>query len=153
MADRFDHSENDRSGGRFVMGFVTGTVLGAGLGMLFAPKAGSALRDQLSEQADNLASTATKGYRKATDSAGQWVEEGRDAASALAEKGKDLYDRAGDAIKSGAGDAQRDGRDTARGVTVAPTPAAARSSEPIGASGSEYHYGGSHSSGINKEHL
>ena len=34
---------------------VAGTVLGAGLGMLFAPKAGSELRNQISEQAGNLA--------------------------------------------------------------------------------------------------
>src|SRR5258708_36029235 len=72
MADGYDRFENEGSGGgSFVMGLLTGTVLGAGLGMLFAPKAGSELRNQLSEQAGNLAHTASEGYRKATQSASQ----------------------------------------------------------------------------------
>jgi gas vesicle protein len=42
MADGYDRFENEGNGGSsFVMGLLTGTVLGAGLGMLFAPKAGS----------------------------------------------------------------------------------------------------------------
>ena len=53
--DRFENESNGNGGGSFVMGLLTGTVLGAGLGMLFAPKAGSELRNQLSEQAGNLA--------------------------------------------------------------------------------------------------
>jgi hypothetical protein len=52
MADGYDRFENEGGGGgSFVMGLLTGTVLGAGLGMLFAPKSGSELRNQLSEQA------------------------------------------------------------------------------------------------------
>ena len=81
MADRFDRFDKEGGGGgSFVMGLLTGTVLGAGLGMLFAPKAGSALRRELSEQVGNLANTATDGYRKATETAGQWAEKGRKAA-------------------------------------------------------------------------
>jgi hypothetical protein len=64
MADGYDRFENEGSGGgSFVMGLLTGTVLGAGLGMLFAPKAGSELRNQLSEQAGNLP-PAPSGYRR-----------------------------------------------------------------------------------------
>jgi hypothetical protein len=39
MADGYDRYDNEGGGGgSFVMGLLTGTVLGAGLGMLFAPK-------------------------------------------------------------------------------------------------------------------
>ena len=70
MADGFDRNDNDNNGGgSFVMGLLTGTVLGAGLGMLFAPKAGSDLRNQVREQAGNLANTASDGYRRGAETA------------------------------------------------------------------------------------
>jgi hypothetical protein len=34
MADNYDRYENEGGGGSFMMGLLTGTVLGAGLGML-----------------------------------------------------------------------------------------------------------------------
>src|SRR4030095_2349864 len=92
--DRFDN-EGGSGGGSFVMGLLTGTVLGAGLGMLFAPKAGSELRNQLSEQAGNLANTASEGVRRAQESATQ-----------LADRGRELYDKARDAVSRGADEAQ-----------------------------------------------
>src|ERR671937_2993207 len=97
MADGYDRFENEGAGGgSFVMGLLTGTVLGAGLGMLFAPKSGSELRSQISEQAGNLANTASEQYRRATDVAGEW-----------ADRGRDMYDRARDAVSKGADEAQR----------------------------------------------
>ena len=41
MAYEYDRIERENGGGAFLMGMLAGTVLGAGLGMLFAPKAGS----------------------------------------------------------------------------------------------------------------
>lgn len=82
MADSYDRFENEGGGGgSFVMGLLTGTVLGAGLGMLFAPKAGSDLRSQLSEQAGNLANQASENYRRATETAGEWATKARDAVN------------------------------------------------------------------------
>ena len=98
--DRFDNEGN--GGGSFVMGLLTGTVLGAGLGMLFAPKTGSELRGQLTEQANSLANQAQGGYRKATETAGEW-----------ADRGKDAYGKAREAVNKGADEAQRYIRDTA----------------------------------------
>jgi len=97
MADGYDRFDNEGGGGgSFVMGLLTGTVLGAGLGMLFAPKAGSELRNQVAEQAGNLANTASEGYRRASEAAGGWAEKGREA-----------YDKARDAVNRGADEAQR----------------------------------------------
>jgi gas vesicle protein len=109
MADRFDNND----GGGFVMGLLTGTLLGVGLGMLFAPKAGSDLREQLSEQAGALANQAQDGYRKATQNAGQWAEKGKQAAGEWAERGRDLYGKAREAVARGAEEAQRSVHDAA----------------------------------------
>jgi len=79
MAD-YDRYENEGGGG-FMMGLLTGTVLGAGLGMLLAPKAGTELRGQLGEQARNLGSRATDQYRRASEAASGWAERGRDMVS------------------------------------------------------------------------
>ena len=106
MADGYDRFENEGSGGgSFVMGLLTGTVLGAGLGMLFAPKAGSELRNQLSEQAGTLASQAQDGMRRVTENAGEW-----------ADRGRDMYGKAKDAVVKGADEAQKYVKDTASTV-------------------------------------
>src|SRR5213595_3382410 len=103
MGDGYDRFENEGGGGgSFVMGLLTGTVLGAGLGMLFAPKSGSELRSQLSEQAGSLANQASEGVRRAQESAGEW-----------ADRGREMYDKARDAVSRGADEAQRYVRDAA----------------------------------------
>jgi len=103
--DRFDHGSNGGGGGSFVIGLLAGTVLGAGIGLLFAPKAGAETRSQLSEQANQLANTAAEGRRRATET-----------ASNLANKGREMYGRAREAVSRGADEAQRYAHDAAAGV-------------------------------------
>jgi gas vesicle protein len=103
--ERFD-DEHHQGGGSFVIGLLTGTVLGAGLGLLFAPKSGSELRGQISGQADKLADSASDGYRRASETAGEWAEKGR-------EKGREAYDKAKDAVERGTHEAERYVRDAA----------------------------------------
>ena len=110
MADGFDRFEHEGGGGSFVMGLLTGTVLGAGLGMLFAPKAGSELRNQISQQATGLANTASEGYRRASEQAGDWADRGR-------EKGREVYDRAREVVSKGAEEAQRYAREASNTVS------------------------------------
>jgi len=136
MADGYDRFESENSGGSsFVMGLLTGTVLGAGLGMLFAPKAGSELRNQLTEQAGNLANQAQDGIRKVSENAGDW-----------ADRGRDLYGKAKDAVVKGADEAQKYVRETAGTVTDAAASATA-SASPTGSPSSSYSAGPSSSSG------
>ena len=85
MAYEYDRLEREDGGGSFLMGLLAGTVLGAGLGMLFAPKAGADLRNQLSDQAGKLRATANDTYHQAT--------------------GKDAYDRARSNVSSISGGA------------------------------------------------
>lgn len=141
MADGYDRFENEGGGGgSFVMGLLTGTVLGAGLGMLFAPKSGSELRNQLSEQAGNLANTASEGYRKAAENAGQWAQSGKEAANELADRGRDLYGKAKEAVNKGSEEAQRYVRDAANQVSATPP--------STGSSGSSFGSGSSSPSGF-----
>ena len=74
----FDRYDNGGGGNGFVMGLLAGTVLGAGLGMLLAPKAGSELRNAIGDQARNIGNKAAEQYRRASDSAGTWAETGRE---------------------------------------------------------------------------
>ena len=96
MADSFDRYDNEGSGGGgFMMGLLTGTVLGAGLGMLLAPKAGSELRGAIGEQARTWSNTASEQYKKASETAGQW-----------ADRGREFVDKARDAVSRGADEAR-----------------------------------------------
>jgi len=144
MADGYDRFENEGGGGgSFVMGLLTGTVLGAGLGMLFAPKSGSELRSQLSEQAGNLANTASEGYRKVTENAGQWAQSGKETAGEWAGRGRELYDKAKDAVNRGADEAQRYVRDATGGASGQSAPASASGASTPPTYGSGSNFGGS----------
>ena len=94
MAYESDRYEKEEGGGSFLMGLLAGTVLGAGLGMLFAPKAGAELRNQLNESAGRLRTTAGDTYSQATEKVSQIMDRGREA-----------FDRARSGAAAGAGDA------------------------------------------------
>ena len=79
MAYEYDRYEREDGGGSFLMGLLAGTVLGAGLGMLFAPKAGNELRNQLGESAGRIRTTANDAYHQASDKVSQMVDRGKDA--------------------------------------------------------------------------
>ena len=72
MADAHERDEHE-GGGSFMMGLLTGTVLGAGLGILLAPKSGRELRHDIGEQASSLGRSASEGFRRVSDAAGQVV--------------------------------------------------------------------------------
>ena len=124
MADSFDRYDNEGSGGGgFMMGLLTGTVLGAGLGMLLAPKAGSELRGAIGEQARNWSNTASEQVKRASETASTW-----------AERGREMVDKAREAVTRGADEA----RNYASGTG---------SSFGSGPSSSSYGSGGSYGSG------
>jgi gas vesicle protein len=83
----FERDEHEHGGG-FMMGLLTGTVLGAGLGMLLAPKSGRELRQDIGEQASSLGRAAGEGFRRAAD-----------AASGLAGKPGETMGEAGAAVR------------------------------------------------------
>src|SRR5690242_1578442 len=101
---------DDRSGmvSAFAAGLIAGAAIGVGLGLLFAPKSGAALRRDVARRARDLQDAASDQYERASDTAGEWASRGRDAA-----------DRAKSAVATGIREARRyanDMADGARGV-------------------------------------
>ncbi|MGE5243327.1 MAG: YtxH domain-containing protein [Betaproteobacteria bacterium] len=120
MGDGYDRFENEGAGGgSFVIGLLAGTVLGAGIGMLFAPKPGSELRNQISEQAGAIANTASDSYRRASDTVND-----------LADKGRHMYDRAREAVGRGGEEARRHLRDVTGGASSSSPTSGASTSGP-----------------------
>jgi gas vesicle protein len=119
MADGYDRFDNEGSGGgSFVMGLLTGTVLGAGLGMLLAPKAGSELRGALGEQARTWGNTAQEQYKRASETAGQWAERGRE----MVDKAKEAVSRGADEARSYASGTTGSSYSTGSGSSFGSTP-------------------------------
>lgn len=68
----------DQSGASFVLGMMTGAFIGAGVALLFAPKAGSEMRQQLGEQ-----------YRGIAERVGERTQQLRESAQHLREQGRE----------------------------------------------------------------
>jgi gas vesicle protein len=101
MGYEYDRIEREDGGGSFLMGLLAGTVLGAGLGMLFAPKAGAETRRQLSEQANRLRSTANETYTQASEKinqtynqASEKLNQAGEKVSQIVDRGREAYERA-----------------------------------------------------------
>jgi gas vesicle protein len=106
MTYDYDRYEGEDRGGAFLMGLLAGTVLGAGLGMLFAPRPGSDLRHQISESAGRLQRAASDTYQQASERMNQVVDRGRDA-----------YERARESAAQGVQEARRYTEGAAKSAT------------------------------------
>lgn len=146
---RGDNQDNDYGGGGFIVGLLAGTVFGAGLGMLLAPKAGSELRRDLADQAATLKNNASKTYRDAAEGAASWATKAQETAGDLsskasqvagdwAERGKAADQTARDAAAKGAQEADRYVREVSSSVAAASTPDgdSSASRNPLGGTGS-----------------
>jgi gas vesicle protein len=107
MAHERDRIDSESSAGSFLMGLLTGAAIGAGLGLLFAPKQGADLRRELGTRVGTLADAASTTYRQTSDKASGWASKAQESARELAnkasktadawkERAKDLYGEAGD---------------------------------------------------------
>lgn len=79
-------SRFEREGGAgFAAGAITGVMVGAGLALLFAPKAGSELRGELSESVTSMREAVARRYRELAERAGVEIENLEERVDAAAE--------------------------------------------------------------------
>jgi gas vesicle protein len=147
MAYEYDRYEREEGGGSFLMGLLAGTVLGAGLGMLFAPKAGSELRSQLGDTAGKLRSSATGTYQQASDKVSQMVDRGRDAYDRARSSVSNMASSSGSSVTGATGTSGSTPGSTGSVGSSAPGAASGSGSDTLrggGRLGSTSTQGGSH---------
>lgn len=84
---------------RFVLGLLTGTIVGAGLAMWFAPRAASELRQRVTDAAKSLGDRASEQYQQASARVSG-------AADELIQKGQDVRNDIADVVARGAQDVE-----------------------------------------------
>lgn len=82
-------SRYNQPGGGFVTGLLFGAAVGAALGVIFAPKAGSDTRRQIAESGKTMREGAMRTYEQAREGATAAVSKARGAY----DRGRDAFDR------------------------------------------------------------
>src|SRR5918995_5197350 len=136
MADYY--RDEHEGGGGFMMGLLTGTVLGAGLGMLLAPKSGSELRNQLTEGASSLGRRASGAVNDLSDRTHRGGEQMRGRASDA-----NVGGRSGSSFGSGVGLGSTDTMAPGSGGAMTPGSGYSGSTSPGSTTGSSGATGGS----------
>ena len=84
------HYEEESGSGGFILGLLCGTALGAALGLMFAPKAGSEIRQTLYDSTGEIRRKAYDAYGQATEQVNNAVSKGRQAV----ERGREAFETA-----------------------------------------------------------
>ena len=95
-----EHEEQEQSDHGFVIGLVTGTLVGAGLAMWLAPRLASELRERMTDSARSLGKRAAEQYQQASTGVGEVVDE-------LTRKGQSIRDDVANAVVRGAHEVER----------------------------------------------
>ena len=91
--DMHDYDSRSRANGSLLMGLMAGAAVGGGLALLFAPRQGSEMRQ-------DLASGAQRAGRKLRDGYDTVAETVRDRARRFSEQAYELRERGEDAAES-----------------------------------------------------
>jgi gas vesicle protein len=84
------HYEEESGGGGFLIGLLCGTALGAAIGLMFAPKAGSEIRQRLYDSTGDIRRKAYETYGQATEQVNTMVNKGRQAM----DRGREAFESA-----------------------------------------------------------
>lgn len=75
------HEDNGVSASTVLVSFLAGAALGAGLAMLYAPKNGRELRNQIADLADDAVDKIKEYAREAQDKIKETIDEGKDVVA------------------------------------------------------------------------
>ena len=123
MIHEYDRADPWGSGAAFFTGLFAGAVIGTGLGLLFAPRKGSELREQFAESAANVSRNVSKTVDDLAESGREAYQRGRE----VYERTRIAVNRAGDTIGRVASDTAKDVSET---LTSAADTATDQSSGP-----------------------
>ncbi len=91
---------DEPSGTNFMLGILTGALVGAGVALLFAPKSGTEMRAQLGEQYRGIADRVGEQTESLRATAGQLREQGRERIQELSSQLSDRASSAGERLTS-----------------------------------------------------
>jgi gas vesicle protein len=80
------------SDGNGFLWFLAGLGIGAAVGILYAPKSGDELRQQLREVAEDSTNTVRERARQAREQAGNWADKGREYLNQQKEQIRSAYE-------------------------------------------------------------
>jgi len=110
MTQEYEWEQSQSSNGAFFTGLVAGTLIGAGLGVLFAPRRGAELRGQVADSAATVGQTISKTVDTLTDQGRVAYDRARDVASRVgdvASRVGEVASRVGEQVNRVTGDAAR----------------------------------------------
>jgi gas vesicle protein len=109
------HYEEESGGSGFLIGLLCGTALGAAIGLMFAPKAGSEFRQKIYDSTGDLRRKAYETYGQASEQVNNMVAKGRQAV----DRGREAFDSARQAAtgQGGNGSPSDFGTQTRTGVS------------------------------------
>ena len=99
--------DNSSSTGAFFTGLFAGAVIGAGLGLWFAPKAGTEMREQLTGVAKDLGQKAGKTVNDLADRGREVFDRAREVMNTAGEQASQVANEASKAASNVASAARR----------------------------------------------
>jgi gas vesicle protein len=100
---------NTHHGGYFLLGLITGSAIGAGLAVYFAPKLAAELRERVADSTADLRKTASEGLQAVATRVASVADD-------VTRQGQAARNVVADAVARGAHEVGRGAREVARGA-------------------------------------